>query len=40
MVEFENSGFDTTAFLAHAGLGRRVIQLASKDAFFSQQPVA
>ena len=36
MVEFENSGFDTTAFLAHAGLGRRVIQLAPKDAFFSQ----
>jgi CRP-like cAMP-binding protein len=36
MVELEKSGFDTTAFLAHAGLGRRVIQLAPKDAFFSQ----
>jgi len=36
MVEFENPGFDTTAFLAHAGLGRRIIQLAPKDAFFSQ----
>jgi hypothetical protein len=40
MVELEKPGFDTTAFLAHTGLGRRVIQLASKDAFFSQQPVA
>ncbi len=36
MVDFEKPGFDTTAFLAHAGLGRRVIQLAPKDAFFSQ----
>ena len=36
MVELEKSGFDTTAFLAHAGLGRRVIQFTAKDAFFSQ----
>jgi CRP-like cAMP-binding protein len=36
MVELGKPGFDTTAFLAHAGLGRRVIQLAPKDAFFSQ----
>jgi CRP-like cAMP-binding protein len=36
MVELEKLGFDTTAFLAHAGLGRRVIQLMPKDAFFSQ----
>ena len=36
MVEFEKPGFDTTAFLAHAGLGRRIIQLAPKDTFFSQ----
>jgi CRP-like cAMP-binding protein len=36
MVELEKPGFDTTAFLAHAGLGRRIIQLAAKDAFFSQ----
>ena len=36
MVELEKSGFDTAAFLAHAGLGRRIIQLAPKDAFFSQ----
>src|ERR1700676_3295422 len=32
MVELEKLGFDTTAFLANAGLGR----LAPKDAFFSQ----
>jgi CRP/FNR family transcriptional regulator, cyclic AMP receptor protein len=36
MVELEQSGFDVTAFLAHAGLGRRIIQFAPKDAFFSQ----
>ena len=36
MVELEKSGFDTAAFLASAGLGRRIIQLAPKDAFFSQ----
>jgi CRP-like cAMP-binding protein len=36
MVEIKKSGFDTTAFLAHAGVGRRIIQLAPKDAFFSQ----
>jgi CRP-like cAMP-binding protein len=36
MVEPEKPGFDTNAFLAHAGLGRRIIQFASKDSFFSQ----
>ena len=36
MVELEKPGFDTTAFLAHAGLGRTIIQFAQKDAFFSQ----
>jgi len=36
MVELEKSGFDTTAFLTHAGLGRHILQLAPKDAFFSQ----
>jgi CRP/FNR family cyclic AMP-dependent transcriptional regulator len=36
MVELEKPGFDTAAFLANAGLGRRIIQLAPKDAFFSQ----
>jgi CRP-like cAMP-binding protein len=36
MVEFEKSGFDVAAFLASAGFGRRIVQLAPKEAFFSQ----
>ena len=36
MVELEKTGFDAAAFLASAGLGRRIIQLAPKKAFFSQ----
>jgi CRP-like cAMP-binding protein len=36
MVELEKPGFDTAAFLASAGLGRKIIQLAPKKAFFSQ----
>src|SRR5450432_3860761 len=36
MVELEKPGFDTAAFLASAGLGRRIIQLAPKEAFFTQ----
>ena len=36
MVELEKPGFDAAAFLASAGLGRRIIELAPKDAFFSQ----
>ena len=36
MVELEKPRFDTAAFLASAGLGRRIIQLAPKEAFFSQ----
>ena len=36
MVELEKPRFDAVAFLASAGLGRRIIQLAPKDAFFSQ----
>jgi len=36
MVEFEKPEFDTAAFLASAGLGRRIIQLAPKEVFFSQ----
>jgi CRP-like cAMP-binding protein len=36
MVELEKPGFDVAAFLASAGLGRRIIQLAPKDTFFSQ----
>src|SRR5580698_4538815 len=36
MVEFEKPRFDPAAFLAHAGLGRRIIQLAPRVPFFSQ----
>jgi CRP-like cAMP-binding protein len=36
MVELEKPGFDTAAFLANAGVGRRIIQMAPKDAFFLQ----
>jgi len=36
MVEFEKPRFDVAAFLASAGLGRRIIQFAPKEAFFSQ----
>jgi CRP-like cAMP-binding protein len=36
MVEFEKHRFDTAAFLASAGLGRRIIQLSPKESFFSQ----
>src|SRR3984893_9804171 len=36
MVEFGKPRFDGAAFLANAGLGRRIIQFAPKDAFFSQ----
>src|SRR6202453_4488075 len=36
MVELEKPGFYAAAFLAVAGLGRRIIQLAPKQVFFSQ----
>jgi CRP/FNR family transcriptional regulator, cyclic AMP receptor protein len=36
MVDLEKLQFDSAAFLASAGLGRRIIQLAPKDSFFSQ----
>jgi CRP-like cAMP-binding protein len=36
MVELEKPGFAAAAFLASAGLGRRIIQLAPKEPFFSQ----
>jgi CRP/FNR family cyclic AMP-dependent transcriptional regulator len=36
MVELQKPGFDAAAFLASAGLGRRIIELAPKDTFFSQ----
>jgi CRP-like cAMP-binding protein len=36
MVELEKPRFDIAAFLASAGLGRRIVKLAPKEAFFSQ----
>ena len=36
MVELKKPGFDAAAFLASAGLGRKIVQLAPKKAFFSQ----
>jgi CRP/FNR family transcriptional regulator, cyclic AMP receptor protein len=40
MAEQENDTFDPTAFLAHAGLGRRIVQLKAGEAFFSQGSAA
>jgi hypothetical protein len=34
MVVLEKPAFDAAAFLASAGLGRRIVQLAPKQAFF------
>jgi CRP/FNR family cyclic AMP-dependent transcriptional regulator len=36
VVELEKPGFDAASFLASAGLGRRLIKLAPKQAFYSQ----
>jgi CRP-like cAMP-binding protein len=36
VVQLEKPGFDAASFLASAGLGRRIIQLAPKQEFFSQ----
>jgi len=36
MVELEKPRFDVAAFLASTGLGRRVVQFAPKQAFFTQ----
>jgi CRP-like cAMP-binding protein len=36
MVELEKPRFDAAAFLANAGVGRRIIQLEPKKDFFSQ----
>ena len=40
MVELEKPRFDAVAFLASADLGRRIILLTPKDAFFSQGDLA
>jgi CRP-like cAMP-binding protein len=36
MVELEKPRFDAAAFLANAGLGRSIMKLTAKDAFFLQ----
>jgi CRP/FNR family cyclic AMP-dependent transcriptional regulator len=36
MTELKNIAFDAVGFLAKAGLGRRIVQLKPKQAFFSQ----
>jgi CRP-like cAMP-binding protein len=36
MIELGRPNFDATSFLMSAGLGRRIVQLAPKMAFFSQ----
>jgi CRP/FNR family transcriptional regulator, cyclic AMP receptor protein len=35
-TERSNSGFDPAAFLASAGLGRRIVEFKEKETFFSQ----
>ncbi len=36
MVQLEKPGFNAAAFLTHAGLGRKVVQIAPRETFFSQ----
>jgi CRP/FNR family cyclic AMP-dependent transcriptional regulator len=36
MAQFKEATFDVAAFLANAGLGRRIVQLKPKQVFFSQ----
>jgi CRP/FNR family transcriptional regulator, cyclic AMP receptor protein len=40
MVELEKLPFDAAAFLASTGVGRRIIELAPRDTFFSQGGLA
>jgi CRP/FNR family cyclic AMP-dependent transcriptional regulator len=40
MVELDKAAFDAGAFLRRAGLGRRIVQLAPKETFFSQGDLA
>ena len=40
MVAVEKPMFDAAAFLASAGLGRKIVQLQPKQAFFSQGDLA
>jgi CRP-like cAMP-binding protein len=36
MVQSRGQEFDTAAYLAHAGMGRKIVRLEPKQAFFSQ----
>jgi len=36
----QDDTFDPTAFLAHPGLGRKIVQLKPREAFFSQGSAA
>ena len=36
MIDQNRNGFDLPAFLANAGLGRKIVQVKAKHAFFSQ----
>jgi CRP/FNR family transcriptional regulator, cyclic AMP receptor protein len=40
MVELEKPKFDAATFLANAVIGRRIVQLAPKQPFFSQGDLA
>jgi CRP/FNR family cyclic AMP-dependent transcriptional regulator len=40
MTELKNTTFDPAAFLANAGLGRRIVQVKAKQSFFSQGSTA
>ena len=40
MIEDEKSAFDTEAFLASAGLGRKIVNFQENQAFFSQGEIA
>ena len=40
MATFQQSAFDANAFLANAGLGRRIVQLKPKRIFFAQGSLA
>ncbi len=40
MADSNHARFDPTSFLAHAGLGRKIVQLKPKEPFFSQGDAA
>jgi CRP-like cAMP-binding protein len=40
VIDYKQLNFDPEAFLASAGLGRRIVQLKAKEAFFSQGSLA